>query len=169
MTLLLVSPKTFIPMKIPIKMYSVLINPWSTPYLIDVGLLSWQFSKSSLRTKRTIKPPLMPIEPSHSLSFNPFNQGSTPSLKPSNKVHHLFDTWIAFDYIFETQNFFVWHTKLGTKLGTGYNSDSMLETTALQNGMILFALNVNSHSFTFSFPKMPRTNGDVFLTYKPMI
>ena len=45
----------------------------------------------------------------------------------------------------------------------------MLETTNLHNDMILYKLSISSHGFTFGFPEKPRTNGDVFLTYKPMI
>ena len=46
---------------------------------------------------------------------------------------------------------------------------SLLGITDLQNGMILFTLSISSHGFALGFPKRPYTNGDVFLTYKPMI
>ena len=45
----------------------------------------------------------------------------------------------------------------------------MLGTTTLHNGMILSTLSISSHGFAFGFPERPHTNGDVFLTYKPMI
>ena len=35
--------------------------------------------------------------------------------------------------------------------------------------MILSTLSTRCRDFTFSFPKMPHMNEDVFLTYKPMI
>ena len=37
------------------------------------------------------------------------------------------------------------------------------------NGMTLSTLSINSHDFAFSFPKWSHTDGDVFITYKPMI
>ena len=43
----------------------------------------------------------------------------------------------------------------------------VLGTTNLYNGMILSS--IKFHGFTFGFPKMPHTNGDVFLTYKFVI
>ena len=48
-------------------------------------------------------------------------------------------------------------------------SNKMLGITELLNGMILSALNISSRGFAFGFLKRPRNNGDVFLTYKPMI
>ena len=44
----------------------------------------------------------------------------------------------------------------------------LLGVMTLHNGMILSTLSISSHGFTFDFLKMPRTNGDVSLTYKPM-
>ena len=35
--------------------------------------------------------------------------------------------------------------------------------------VILSTLSISSTGFVLSFPKMPHTNGDVFLTYKVMI
>ena len=35
--------------------------------------------------------------------------------------------------------------------------------------MILSTLRISSHGFTFDFPKILHTNGDIFLTYKLMI
>ena len=40
----------------------------------------------------------------------------------------------------------------------------MLRITTLHNSM-----SISSRGFAFGFPKMARTNEDVFLTYKPMI
>ena len=34
------------------------------------------------------------------------------SLEPLNKVHHLFDTWVTFDYTSEAHNFFVQHLRV---------------------------------------------------------
>ena len=46
---------------------------------------------------------------------------------------------------------------------------TMLGIMTLHNGMILSTLSISSHVFALGFPKRPHTNGDVFLTYKPMI
>ena len=43
-----------------------------------------------------------------------------------------------------------------------------LGTMDLHNGMILSTLSISSHGFALGFLKRPRTNGDVFLTYKPI-
>ena len=56
-----------------------------------------------------------------------------------------------------------------TWLSLWHDSDTMLETTTLYNGMILSTLSISSRDFAFGFPKIPHTNGDVFLTCKPMI
>ena len=45
----------------------------------------------------------------------------------------------------------------------------LLKITTLHNSIRLSTLSISSHDFAFGFPKMSRTNGDVFLTYKPMI
>ena len=45
----------------------------------------------------------------------------------------------------------------------------MLEITNLNNGMILSTLSISSHGFAFDFFLRPHINGDVLLTYKPMI
>ena len=45
----------------------------------------------------------------------------------------------------------------------------MLGTMNLHDGMILSILIISSRDFAFGFPTRPHTNGDVFLTYKPMI
>ena len=50
-----------------------------------------------------------------------------------------------------------------------HDSDTMLGITNLHNSMILSTLNISFHRFAFGFPKIPHTNGDLFLTYKPMI
>ena len=45
----------------------------------------------------------------------------------------------------------------------------MLGITTLHNGMILFTLSISSHGFVLGFLKRPHTDGDVFLTHKPML
>ena len=45
----------------------------------------------------------------------------------------------------------------------------MFVITDIHNGMILSILSISSRDFAFGFLKRPRTNRDVFLTYKPMI
>ena len=45
----------------------------------------------------------------------------------------------------------------------------LLGTTTLHNDMILSTLDINSHGFTFDFPKKSHTSGEVFLTYKSII
>ena len=45
----------------------------------------------------------------------------------------------------------------------------MLGITTLHNGMILSTLSISSHDFAFVSPKGLIPNGEVFLTYKPMI
>ena len=163
MALLLVSPKGLIPME----MYSLLINRWSFPKLANVGLPPNNLQQSSPRIKYTIDPPLRPMEPLNNL---PLIVAWLLSLGLSNKVHPLFDTWVIFDYTFEVHNFFVRHLRiLLTWLSWGHDSNTILGTTTLYNGMILSTLSMSSLGFAFGFPKRPHTNGDVFLIYKPMI
>ena len=101
-----------------------------------------------------------------SLGHPPLDRGSTPPLKPSNIIHHLFDTLITFDYTFEAHNFFCSTFEDSIDMA---KSIIMLGTTNLHNSMILRTLSISSHDFTFSFPKRPHTNGHVFPTYKLMI
>ena len=44
-----------------------------------------------------------------------------------------------------------------------------LGITDLHNDMILSTLSISSRGFTFDFSRKSRTNGDVFLIFKPMI
>ena len=46
---------------------------------------------------------------------------------------------------------------------------SVLRTMDLYNGMILSTLSISFYDFAFGFSKRPRTNEDVFFTYKLMI
>ena len=45
----------------------------------------------------------------------------------------------------------------------------MLGIMNLHNGMVLSTPTISSHGFALGFPKNPHTNGDIFLTYKPII
>jgi len=81
-------------------------KPMIIPSISQRGTPSQQ---SSPRIKYTIEPLLRPIEPSNSL---PLIEARLLSLEPSNKVHHLFDTSVTFDYTFEGPNFFVRHLRI---------------------------------------------------------
>ena len=71
-------------------------------------------------------------------------------------------------------------TKLGTESLQSFHNLFTLRNRVLNhflfiltslffNGMTLSTLSINSHDFAFCFPKWSHTNGDVFITYKPMI
>ena len=142
MVLLLVSSKGLIPMK----MYSLLLNPSS-------------IKQSSHRTKYTIEPPLRSMEPSNSLLLIETRlllgtlEQSTPfvwhfshfllNLRGSQLLCSTFEDSIDMTNL---RAWLCYHVR---------NHD-------LRNCMILSTLSISSHGFAY-------TNEDVFLTYKLMI
>ena len=86
----------------------------------------------------------------------PLNWGSTPSLEFSNKVHHLFDTWVTFDYTFDIAKLRAWlwyHVR-------NHESPQWYDIIHFEYKLSWFC---------FGLPRRSCTNEDVFLTYKSMI
>ena len=151
-----VSPKGLILMK----MYCLLINPWPLHKLATI----WDSRPTILPSNKVHY--RVSLEAYGTLKQSPLNRGSTLSLESSNKLHPLFDT---------LETLLTTPSRLSS---TFEGSIDMAKLRAwpwyhvrnhdLYNGMILSTLSINSRGFAFGFPKRPHTNGDVFLTYKPI-
>ena len=60
-------------------------------------------------------------------------------------------------------------TRINNKKKSMCSREGAVRNHDIHNGMILSTLSISSHGFAFGFPKRPRTNGNVFFTYKLMI
>ena len=66
----------------------------------------------------------------------------------------------CFLHVIAYWSLFLFQNKKNRKMWT------VLGITALHNNMILSTLRISSHNSAYGFPKRPRTNRDLFVTYK---